>query len=59
MFLCVQLAREEHDFFPLNRALSLQHEEDGNELRLETVMVKVAYLVSKMKEEVSFMFYVM
>ncbi len=48
----LQLERENYNFFPLNRALSLQHEEDDNELRLETLMTQVSYLVNKMKEEV-------
>ena len=48
----MQLERENYDFFPLNRALSLQHEEDNNEIRLETLMSQVTYLVTKMKEEV-------
>ena len=47
-----QLEKENYDFFPLNRALSLQQEEDNNEIRLETLMSQVSYLVNKMKEEV-------
>ncbi|ESO83880.1 hypothetical protein LOTGIDRAFT_236387 [Lottia gigantea] len=38
------------DFFPLNRALSLQHEEDSSEKKIETLMSQVDYLVKKMKE---------
>ena len=50
----LQLTREVYDFFPLNRALSLQQEEDSNEVKLETLMHHVAFLVSKMKQDVSF-----
>ncbi|XP_064638655.1 inositol 1,4,5-trisphosphate receptor type 3-like isoform X2 [Lineus longissimus] len=45
------LERGNYDFFPVNRALALQHEEDSNEMRLEQLMTQVSYLVSKMKEE--------
>ena len=49
----LQLTREVYDFFPLNRALSLQQEEDSNEVKLETLMHQVTFLVSKMKADVS------
>ena len=49
----LQLTREVYDFFPLNRALSLQQEEDSNEVKLETLMHQVKFLVSKMREDVS------
>ncbi|KAK3766300.1 hypothetical protein RRG08_057728 [Elysia crispata] len=46
------LKKNNFDFFPLNRALSLIHEEDSSEVKLETLMNQVEYLVTKMKEEV-------
>jgi hypothetical protein len=48
-----QLQKNNFDFFPLNRALSLAAEEDSSEKKLETLMAQVQYLVAKMKEEVS------
>ncbi|KAK7486477.1 hypothetical protein BaRGS_00022278, partial [Batillaria attramentaria] len=45
------LQKNNFDFFPLNRALSLAAEEDSNERKLETLMTQVEYLVAKMKEE--------
>lgn len=47
----LQLEKEKYDFFPLNRALSLRHEEDSNEMRLESLAEQVTYLVNKMREE--------
>ncbi|KAK6195687.1 hypothetical protein SNE40_001061 [Patella caerulea] len=41
--------RESFEFFPMNRALSLQHEEDSSAKKLETLMSQVDYLVNKMK----------
>ena len=53
-FIKLQLERQNYDFFPMNRALCLQNEEsDSNEIRLETMMSQVTYLVNKMKEQVS------
>jgi hypothetical protein len=40
------------DFFPLNRALSLENEEDTNEQRMEHLQQQIDYLVSKMKDQV-------
>ncbi|GFR73259.1 inositol 1,4,5-trisphosphate receptor type 1 [Elysia marginata] len=45
------LKKNNFDFFPLNRALSLISEEDSSEVKLETLMNQVEYLVTKMKEE--------
>ena len=53
MCVCLQLKKNNQDFFPLNRALSLDAEEDSSERKLETLMSHVEYLVAKMKEEVS------
>ncbi|KAL4219957.1 hypothetical protein ACF0H5_020368 [Mactra antiquata] len=39
------------DFFPLNRALSLENEEDSNEQRMEHLQQQIDYLVSKMKDQ--------
>ena len=47
-----QLERNIYDFFPLNRALSLQNEEDSNERKVEILRVQVDFMVNKMKEEV-------
>lgn len=46
------LERNIYDFFPLNRALSLQNEEDSNERKVEILRVQVDYMVNKMREEV-------
>ena len=40
------------DFFPLNRALSLENEEDSDEQRMEHLQQQIDYLVTKMKEQV-------
>ncbi|XP_070173454.1 inositol 1,4,5-trisphosphate-gated calcium channel ITPR3-like [Littorina saxatilis] len=45
------LKSNNQDFFPLNRALSLDAQEDSSERKLETLMSQVEYLVAKMKEE--------
>ncbi|XP_052703114.1 inositol 1,4,5-trisphosphate receptor type 3-like isoform X2 [Crassostrea angulata] len=45
------LDRNIYDFFPLNRALSLQNEEDSNERKVEILRVQVDYMVNKMREE--------
>ncbi|KAI0220085.1 hypothetical protein LSAT2_028390 [Lamellibrachia satsuma] len=47
----VMLKKKNYDFFPLNRALSLQQELDENEVRLESLVSQVSYLVNKTKEE--------
>ena len=49
----MQLTKKNYDFFPLNRALSLQQELDENEIRLETLVDQVSYLVNKTKQEAS------
>lgn len=41
------------DFFPLNRALSLENEEDSNEQRMEHLQAQIDFLVTKMKDQVS------
>ena len=51
----LQLQKNNFDFFPLNRALSLAAEEDSSERKLETLMSQVEYLVAKMKEEVTYL----
>ncbi|KAK2143236.1 hypothetical protein LSH36_861g02064 [Paralvinella palmiformis] len=45
------LEKEDYGFFPINRALSLQHEEDSSEIQLQMLMTQVSYLVNKMKYE--------
>ena len=47
-----QLQESNFDFFPLNQALSLQNEEDSQEVKLQELVKNVEYMVSKMKEEV-------
>ena len=47
-----QLTINNFDFFPLNRALSLENEEDSEEKRIEQLQQQVDYLVTKMKEQV-------
>lgn len=57
MFLSVfyfQLMINNFDFFPLNRALSLENEEDTNEQRMEHLQQQIDYLVAKMKDQVRF-----
>ncbi|XP_061178320.1 inositol 1,4,5-trisphosphate receptor type 2-like [Saccostrea echinata] len=51
LFVYNQLERHIYDFFPLNRALSLQNEEDSNERKVEILRIQVEYMVNKMKEE--------
>ncbi|XP_067668084.1 inositol 1,4,5-trisphosphate-gated calcium channel ITPR2-like [Haliotis asinina] len=51
LYIANLLEQNNFDFFPLNRAMSLRHEEDSNEKKLETLMDQVDYLVNKMKEE--------
>ena len=53
MFSVFQLTVNNFDFFPLNRALSLENEEDSEEKRIEQLQQQVDYLVAKMKEQVS------
>ncbi|KAL8600021.1 hypothetical protein ACOMHN_057790 [Nucella lapillus] len=45
------LEKNNFDFFPLNRALSLAAEEDSSERKLDTLVAQVEYLVTKLKEE--------
>ena len=47
-----QLTINNFDFFPLNRALSLENEEDSEERKIEQLQQQVDYLVAKMKEQV-------
>ena len=49
--LVVQLMVNNFDFFPLNRALSLENEEDSDEVRMEHLQQQIDYLVTKMKEQ--------
>jgi hypothetical protein len=57
-FFFFQLQDSNFDFFPLNQALSLQNEEDSQEVKLQELVKNVEYMVNKMKEEVrSFGFY--
>ncbi|XP_062589198.1 inositol 1,4,5-trisphosphate receptor type 3-like [Saccostrea cucullata] len=51
LFVYNQLERHNYDFFPLNRALSLQNKEDSNERKVEILCIQVDYIVNKMKEE--------
>ncbi|XP_078311676.1 inositol 1,4,5-trisphosphate-gated calcium channel ITPR2-like [Crassostrea virginica] len=51
LYVYNQLERNIYDFFPLNRALSLQNEEDSNERKVEILRVQVDFMVNKMKEE--------
>lgn len=52
-FFCFQLQDNSFEFFPMNRALSLQNEEDTNEKKLEQLRMSIEYMVNKMKDEVS------
>ncbi|XP_053404110.1 inositol 1,4,5-trisphosphate receptor type 2-like isoform X2 [Mercenaria mercenaria] len=45
------LTTNNFDFFPLNRALSLENEEDTNEQRMEHLQQQIDYLVAKMKDQ--------
>ena len=49
----LQLLQNNFDFFPLNRALSLENEDDTNEQRMEHMQKQIDYLVDKMKEQVT------
>ncbi|XP_033761182.1 inositol 1,4,5-trisphosphate receptor type 3-like isoform X6 [Pecten maximus] len=51
LYVFKMLQTAKYDFFPLNRALSLQNEEDTNERKLEQLRISVEYMVNKMKEE--------
>ena len=51
-FFFFQLQESNFDFFPLNQALSLQNEEDSQEVKLQELVKNVEYMVNKMKEEV-------
>ncbi|OWF52185.1 Inositol 1,4,5-trisphosphate receptor type 3 [Mizuhopecten yessoensis] len=51
LYVFKMLQTAKYDFFPLNRALSLQNEEDTNERKLEQLRLSIEYMVNKMKEE--------
>ena len=54
LFGVFKMNKHSFDFFPLNRALSLQRRrEDDGEHRMETLMAQVQMLVDRMKSEVS------
>jgi hypothetical protein len=48
-----QVAAQEFDFFPLNRALCMEQEDDPAERRLVALETNIATLVSKVKQLVS------
>jgi inositol 1,4,5-triphosphate receptor type 1 len=48
-----QLAKEEYDFFPQDRALCLEHIVDHEEKKLEILERKMAFMVKRIKELVS------
>lgn len=49
----MQLRDDRHDFFPLNRALSLSSmDEDSTESKIDELLQYVMSLVQKQKEEV-------
>ena len=52
LLISFQLTINNFDFFPLNRALSLENEEDSEERKIEQLQQQVDYLVAKMKEQV-------
>ena len=52
MHALLQLKKKNYDFFPLNRALSLKQEVGDTQVRLETLVNQVSYLVTKTTEEV-------
>ena len=50
----LQLILDRHDFFPLNRALSLTNmDDDSTESKIDELLQYVLSLVQKQKEEVS------
>ncbi|WAR27710.1 ITPR1-like protein [Mya arenaria] len=51
LFVYKLLTINNFEFFPLNRALSLENEEDTNEQRMEHLQQQIDYLVTKMKEQ--------
>ena len=50
-----QLEEDNFSFFPIDRALSLEHETDEKEERINYLERQVAYLVNRIKEEVSYL----
>ncbi|XP_023930445.1 inositol 1,4,5-trisphosphate receptor type 3 [Lingula anatina] len=51
LYVWKKYVEEDLTFFPTNRALSLQQEENRNEAILEQMQAQVTYIVSKMQEE--------
>ena len=50
----LQLANQKYDFFPINRSLGLQQEEDDNKDHLQKMMSSyISYLVTTQKKEAS------
>lgn len=45
------LMMADFEFFPMNRALSLENEEDTNEQRMAHLQEQIDYLVTKLKEQ--------
>jgi len=52
-----QLIKDNINFFPLNRAMSLEDEEDSNEAKIDTLIHSVTFIVKKMKEQETLKFY--
>ncbi|KAI0212930.1 hypothetical protein LSAT2_002090, partial [Lamellibrachia satsuma] len=46
LYVSELLANQKYNFFPINRALGLQQEEDDNEARLQKMMSYITYLVT-------------
>ncbi|KAH3809582.1 hypothetical protein DPMN_137955 [Dreissena polymorpha] len=51
LYVFKMLMEKNYDFFPTNRALSLEKEEDTNEQRMEHLQQQIDYLVTKMKDQ--------
>ena len=47
-----QLEKENFDFFPLHRALSLQSRHEAHDDKIEVLSKQVSWLVTKMREQV-------
>jgi len=51
LYVYKMLVQNNFDFFPLNRALTLEIEEDSGEARMDHMQQQIDYLVSKMKDQ--------
>ena len=48
-----QIYEETYTFFPVNRALTLEQQDDPQELRLRAMEAKIGYMVKRMQELVN------